>query len=343
LLLFLVWAIPKGRKQHFLAGSAILAAFVGAQTVFRMWYYGEMLPNTYYLKLTGYPFFLRVFRGFYVTAKLVWSAAWVFFAIPLVVILFRRDKRLSLLGWVFLVQVLYSIYVGGDAWETWGGSNRYICVAMPVFFLLLAASIHEVGLYLRRRFTGGSGKDRLPDALTDRLRKAGPVVIVLAVLSFNSIQGPIALTEWLLLSLPFHVDRNEKMVERALLLREITRPEATLGIVWDGAIGYFSDRPCVSMLGKNDYTIARQPMRTYPLPGGLVAFLPGHMKWDYAYSIGELKPDIVVQFWMNQEDAMHYLQGSYVRAKVKNFSFDFLKDSPHVRWDVLRAMASEGT
>jgi hypothetical protein len=207
----------------------------------------------------------------------------------------------------------------------------------------LAASLYEAGSYLCGRIAGRSGKGRLPGAKRDHLRRAGPVVIVLALLSFNSILGPIALTEWLLLSLPFHVDRNEKMVERALLLREITKPEATLGIVWDGAIGYFSDRPCVSMLGKNDYRVARLPMKTYPLPEGLVAFLPGHMKWDYAYSIGKLKPDIVVQFWMNQEDAMQYLQGSYVRAKVKDFSFDFLKDSPNVRWDVLRAMASAGT
>lgn len=341
LLLFLIWAVPRNRRKHFLTGIVLLAIFVTAQTVFRKWYYGEALPNTYYLKLTGYPFFLRVFRGFYVAAKLMWSASWILFALPVVIILSRRDVKLMLLGWVFLVQVLYSIYVGGDAWETWGGSNRYICVAMPVFFLLLARSLHDVGSYLGIGAAERSKTEWLSAVVRRHPQRVGAIVVVLALLSFNAIQGPIALTEWLLLSRPFHVDRNEKMVERALLLREITTSEARLAIVWDGALGYFSGRYCISMLGKNDYKIAREPMRTYPLPGGLVAFLPGHMKWDYGYSIGELKPDIVVQFWMNQEEAVEYLQASYVRAKVGGFTFDFLENSPSVRWDKVRAMISK--
>jgi hypothetical protein len=341
LLLFLLWAMPRGRRKHVLTGVVILGVVLVAQTAFRMWYYGEALPNTYYLKLAGYPFLLRVFRGFYVAAKLVGGASWVFFLLPLIVILLRRDVKMMLLGWLFVAQVLYSIYVGGDAWETWGGSNRYICVVMPVFFLLLAESLRQVGSYLGIGTADRSRIERLPAFVGRHPQRVGGVIIVLALLSFNSIQGPIALTEWLLLSRPFHVDRNEKMVERALLLREITTSDARLGIVWDGAIGYFSERHCISMLGKNDYKIAREPMRTYPLPGGLVAFLPGHMKWDYGYSIGELKPDIVVQFWMNQEEAAKYLQASYVRAKVGEFTLDFLEDSPNVRWDRVRAMIRE--
>ena len=29
----------------------------------------------------------------------------------------------------------------------------------------------------------------------------------------------------------------------------------------------------------------------------LAPFLPGHNKWDYEYSIGELQPDIVAEEW----------------------------------------------
>jgi hypothetical protein len=40
------------------------------------------------------------------------------------------------------------------------------------------------------------------------------------------------------------------------------------------------------MLGKNDRVVAHLASRT--------PFYPGHSKWDYAYSIGALRPDVVV-------------------------------------------------
>ena len=52
-----------------------------------------------------------------------------------------------------------------------------------------------------------------------------------------------------------------------------------------GATPYFCDRPFLDLLGKSDRHIARLP------PAG--PFLPGHNKWDYRYSIGELRPDVV--------------------------------------------------
>jgi hypothetical protein len=338
LMSFLVWAVPHARKRHAVMGIVILAIFFGAQTVFRVAYYGHALPNTYYLKLTGYPFLLRVFRGFYVTVKFMGAANWVFFILPLVIILSNRDRALMLLGWVFLVQVLYSIYVGGDAWETWGGANRYVCIAMPVYFVLLAESLARAGAYLRERIGTGPPKARLERFVLHHPRTISVSVVIFVLLSFNSIQGPIALTEWLLIKRPLHVDRNQTMVEKALFLRTITTPDARLGLVWDGALAYFSGRDCVSILGKNDSTIARLPMRTTPLPQGLFTFLPGHLKWDYAYSIGKIKPDIVVQLWKNTEEATPYLQESYVRGTFGGFTFDFLKDSPYVRWDVLNSM-----
>jgi hypothetical protein len=340
LLLFLVWAMPSVRKRNLTTGIIILAIFLGSQTAFRVWYYGQVLPNTYYLKLMGYPFLLRVFRGFYVTVKFMGTANWVFFILPLAVIVSSRDRVLMLLGWVFLVQALYSIYVGGDAWETWGGSNRYICVAMPVYFLLLAKSLSDAGSYLKAKIGDSVEKGRLAVIIMRHPRAVATGVVIFALLSFNSIQGPIALTEWLFIKPPLHVDRNQKMVEKALFLRTITTPGARLAVVWDGALAYFSQRDCVSILGKNDPVIARQPMRTYPLPEGLFAFLPGHLKWDYDYSIRQLKPDIVVQLWKNPEEAKPYLQESYIRGTFGGFTFDFLKNSPHVRWDILDTMVS---
>jgi hypothetical protein len=59
--------------------------------------------------------------------------------------------------------------------------------------------------------------------------------------------------------------------------------------VWAGAIPYFSQRRSIDLLGKNDPVIAHGPAR--------YVFYPGHDKWDYAYSIGRLRPDLVVELW----------------------------------------------
>ena len=43
-------------------------------------------------------------------------------------------------------------------------------------------------------------------------------------------------------------------------------------------------------------------------------FEPGHDKWDYAYSIGELRPDVVAQLWhASDDDAKAIERWGYVR------------------------------
>jgi hypothetical protein len=62
-----------------------------------------------------------------------------------------------------------------------------------------------------------------------------------------------------------------------------------VAVVWAGAIPYFSRRPSIDLFGKSDPAIAHLPPRR--------SFLPGHDKWDFAYSIGKLRPELVVLAW----------------------------------------------
>jgi hypothetical protein len=58
------------------------------------------------------------------------------------------------------------------------------------------------------------------------------------------------------------------------------------------------------------------------------------MKWDYDYSIGQLKPDVVAQLWGNTEEAMVYLQRDYVAGGAGNRNlYSLREDSPYIRWD----------
>ena len=69
-------------------------------------------------------------------------------------------------------------------------------------------------------------------------------------------------------------------------------PEARIAVVTAGIIPYFSERPAIDLLGKNDKVVARGPMH---IPQALrsIDLRPGHMKWNYAHSLATLKPDIV--------------------------------------------------
>ena len=49
---FLVWG-TRERKRHLLHGAGVLAATVSSMLLFGWLYYGDPLPNTYYLKATG--------------------------------------------------------------------------------------------------------------------------------------------------------------------------------------------------------------------------------------------------------------------------------------------------
>src|ERR1051326_8084681 len=93
--------------------------------------------------MTGVPMSVRLVRGVYVLTQFVWRAGALLFAQPLVLLL-RHDKRIWLLFWTVAAQMAYSVYVGGDAWEYWGGSNRYISIAMPGFFVLLSLALFRL-------------------------------------------------------------------------------------------------------------------------------------------------------------------------------------------------------
>jgi len=81
-----------------------------------------------------------------------------------------------------------------------------------------------------------------------------------------------------------------------------------------------------------------EPFSPPDLP--LIDFRPGHMKWDYVHSIGELRPDVIVQLWQGQTpDVMPYL-ADYVQIRVPEFTsylpegrFYLRRDSASVDWD----------
>jgi len=329
--------LPNRRREVIALSVGIVGSMLLAQTAFRYLYYGDILPNTYYLKMTGYPAFLRIERGLAVLWSFVASMLILPILLPYVMTRFRQNREQLLLLGLFSIQLIYSVYVGGDVWEWWGGSNRFISVAMPLFFLAYSIALYRLVVHMTPKRHGKKSK---PPAQKDRFLMLA--FLVISILLFNMLQGPSSLREWALLGPPLHVEDNENIVRRALLVKRYTVPEATIAVTWAGGLPYFSDRATIDLLGKTDHFIAHGPVAPRHPRRPFGEFLPGHMKWDYSYSLGQLKPDLIVQFWGHASLAAKWLKSDYHVARVSQFVFCFRKGADTIIWDRVPA-AMQGT
>jgi hypothetical protein len=334
-LSFMLLADAPNRRKHLLWGLGLLAVGLGVQTLFRLVYYKDLLPNTYYLKVTGYSLYLRILRGFYALYNFVWGSNWLLCLLPFTLLFFRRDRQVLLLFALLLGQAAYSVYVGGDAWEHRGGSNRYIAVIIPLFFILFtyaAATLIELLLTKLKAASSATPRSRASVVWGGVILS---VFVLISMINFNFLLGKnTSLERWLLLRQPMFATGNHDYVLMAQEIDKITAPQAKIAVVAAGTTPYFSQRPAIDLLGKSDRKIAREQAHNTSNWADLEKFRPGHMKWDYDYSIGELKPDVIVQLWGDTRKAIEYVEQDYVTGgSGSGMVFALRKDSPNILWD----------
>ena len=334
ILLFLIVFDSAHRMTHIKWGVGFIVGALLLQTALRYAYYGDVLPNTYYLKMTGISLISRITRGGYVFFKFIWNLNWILFLLPFIICLIIRNPGSNLLMLVVAAQMLYSIYAGGDAWEHRGGSNRFIAIVMPLFFILFTYSFER----LRQSLLAYS---EMTDSKLTRAFSwiAVSAIVLLGVINFNSLLDTESLKYLFLQGVPLFVEGNERNTTIGLYVKEITEEDAKVAVVVAGAIPYYSDRFSIDLLGKNDKLIARSEMKptggTSPLD-----FRPGHSKWDYAHSIGDQRPDVIVELWAGTSDEAAPYMEEYVVIEVGALSHFLYKGriylrrgSEQVNWD----------
>jgi hypothetical protein len=176
--------LPRSERRRWLPGAVAMLLVVGAVTGLRVWYFGDLLPNTYYLKMTGISTGARVHRGLLELLDLIRPMA-----IPLLVTIVgtawvqRSRPRMRLPAGVVLLYFAYSVYVGGDAYPARGAAgSRFVAPVMPLLFSMLNGLLNE----LLNQWTA------MPDDQRNRLRDRAVVVggTVLCLLSFNGLLDP---------------------------------------------------------------------------------------------------------------------------------------------------------
>ncbi|MDW8016175.1 MAG: hypothetical protein RMK19_09230 [Bacteroidia bacterium] len=146
----LFWAYRTRKWSSLFSLSLVILLTLTLLTIGRWMYYKALLPNTYQLKVASVPFVLRIANGLATlggsigTNMPLWALA-AYGAHRL-----GRRHDLSLLAIVLAGSVCaYTVYVGGDAWESAPLSNRYLAQSYLALTGLAAFALEKWTRWVR--------------------------------------------------------------------------------------------------------------------------------------------------------------------------------------------------
>jgi hypothetical protein len=244
---------------------AALAFFVGPMallTVGRIVYFGDAVPNTYYLKVVDRPG--RVSYGFAYVKRFVKSFYGSILMFPLIVFSLVDRTVISLIASLGIVGILaYVAYQGGDLADWW----RFMVPLLPLFLLLFAL--------LASRCLQPSGWRALP--------LVGVALCAALLVTGLKREYELVTTGYLFLRPPQEMVDNTRL---GLALRAVCARRTLTADFWAGATPYFSELRSIDMLGRSDRVIARKP-------ASMAHGIPGHDKFDFAYVLSR-RPDVII-------------------------------------------------
>lgn len=313
-----------------LAGSAaILGVFIGGQLLFRWLYYGEWVPNTYVLKMIGMPIAVRLQNGFEFTKPFI-QRSWPLMLIVLIDLIFNFHKQKLVLTAMAMAIVAYQVWVGGDAWPYW----RMMSPVMPMVLLLFGLALLSMidSFSTSKAFQGYF----MRNPLMPRAAVPGFIAVVLAVAGLALADYGFR-REVLFLQPAYQVGANKNNINIALALKAVTTENATVGVTWGGTVPYYSERKAVDFLGKSDKFIAAlEPDISGAVSDGNQKSRPGHNKYDLSYSLQTLKPTYAMVFTWGGQDYTEWGKENYRITGYKGVSLRLLRNSPDVRWELLK-------
>ncbi len=250
----LLWVPPcgEGQRRAVLLRAVVAAVPVvlvlAALTGFRLVYYGELLPNTFYAKTGGQ----AVERGLgYVWGHIVdHPVLWGIFAFGLAR-LRRRPVGMALAG-AAVLHLLYVVWVGGDFKPT----GRFI---MPVMPLMVAVGV-------------GGVLAPSPGLGTGSLR-ARVLAVLSLVLVVRGVQVDQVCREWAAVR---HANLESRRT-LGLFLQANLPPGTWMAIHSAGAVPFYAGLPTIDMWGLTDHHIARAPIV------GMGTGMAGHERSDPEY------------------------------------------------------------
>jgi arabinofuranosyltransferase len=263
--------------RDLLAFALPFVVIAGAHEIWRLSYYGEPVPNTFYDKVGTAA--QQVRRGIdYVANSLpqlhpatLALLAILLVSIPSVAIKGRAARYIALLAASF---VGYIILIGGDFI-----GPRFLFHVFPFIIVLTVAAVRSLLGFPWRRFRRGAATADGPVNWVERASPlAGLSVALIALWLFVPLLPPDTFLKQREASTHMRVVTG--LTALGEYLKANAPPDATLAIDAAGVVPFISRLPTLDMLGLSDFHIAHTVKATGD-------GLPGHEKTDPAYILAQ--------------------------------------------------------
>lgn len=286
----------------------LFIAFPLVQLGFRVSYYGELLPNTYLLKVTGLPLDVRLRDGLTFVSPMVGSL-WLVFGTAFYGVVRRPARWKTAFVSVPAGMLAYQVWSGGEAWPYW----RIVAPTIPLLFIVfMETCISEAGsrttsqsalgfqptfLFLSGAVLIASVFSQGPRAtpgvgLADFLYLVLSIAVCIAGVILQGFQrsilpqriGPAMVVPMTIVALlivntnflpealfrvgAYKVEGAIGLIDTAVALDLATLPDATVGVFHAGTVPYYTGRYAIDFLGKCDPVIARLPPDLSGATGG---------------------------------------------------------------------------
>ncbi|NOX16686.1 MAG: hypothetical protein GXO87_00175 [Chlorobi bacterium] len=244
--------------------------------LFRLFYYGYPLPNTFYAKAgfspeyisNGFEYFTR-----FASAYLLWG---ILLLLPL--ILLKKKEvfgKITLLYSIVILYSLYIIFIGGDVLPV----NRFFIPILPAIYVLLGKALLEIYYFLSNKFKKSSFKFAVLISFV--------IITALGSYTFLSQRNYIVEKEKLEKNL---VEKMTASGKWFAMKQNEARKQLTVAATTIGALGYYSGTVLIDMLGLTDETIAHNPQPIEEISGKFTGWKERNYNVEYVLS---RKPDYI--------------------------------------------------
>ena len=314
----------KGMRLGGIASAArpalVFAGGFAALTLFRAWYYGDIVPNTFYAKVGGIP----LSRGLlYLRNALVDGPALL---LPGAVLASVWQPRFRPAATYIAVNAVYVAAIGGDVFAL----GRFILPALPMLF---GGALAGAILVMQRNWVAGACMVALlPACAVWGLYGTWPAAWGPPIYDFrrhdavafpHSWKREAARIHWI-----FSPEEDAQKHAQLARIHALVPPVRVLALVGIGKLGYWgADFHIIDMVGLTDRHIAHSGKI---IAGTYVA--PGHSRTDSAYVLSR-RPDaielprrgtpflplpVVLDMWNNPDLDRLYHYDASVNCYVRN-------------------------
>lgn len=245
LVITAIFLAAHGERRRLVSTLLAFGLPFGAFLVWRMWYYGDILPNTYYAKtgmglmgnIRGAKYVFEFFRSYGGAALPFLAVVPLFWGAP--------SRGVQYVAWQTAAYLTFVVWVGGDNFSDF----RFIVPVLPLLYLLATDGVVR---------TAGELRDSPPARSARRVAPVAVLVLLTAVFALSStVYQHVPAFKNVAVDAP--LTDSDQLVTLGEWLRGIAPAKSSIAVGEAGAIPWVTGWRTLDAFGLSDREIARVP------------------------------------------------------------------------------------